>query len=59
MLKVGKFGSDVTATEALLDDVRPKKFVKPSVIVYDALVRFCARMVMGLATWYAELKVLR
>ena len=59
MLNEGKLGSADTATVELLDDVSPKKFVKLRLIVYDALVKFCARMVIGFETWFTELYVLR
>ena len=50
MLKEGKFGSDFILTVMLLDDVRPRKLVRLSTIVYDALVRFCATTVIGVVT---------
>ena len=40
-------------------EVRPRKFVKLSAIVYDALVRFCANIVKGVVIWYCELYLFR
>ena len=55
MLNKGKFESVITVIVTVAKEVRPRKFVKLSVIVYDALVRFCANTVMGVETWYREL----
>ena len=53
MLNKGKFESVLTVTVTLArlgPEVRPRKFVKLSVIVYDALVRYCADIVIGVET---------
>ena len=47
MLSRGKFGSVLTVTVTVAEEVRPRKLVKVSVIVYDALARFCAKMLTG------------
>ena len=49
------FLSAWTFTTTVAKEVRPRKFVKLSVIVYDALVRFCANIVIGVVIWYCEL----
>ena len=46
-LKEGRFRSAITETMTVVKDDNPKKFVKVSVIVYDALVRFWGKMVIG------------
>ena len=55
MLSKGIFLSVLTVTVTVEKDVRRRKFVKLRVIVYDALVRFCANIVIGVVTWYREL----
>ena len=47
MLSKGKFGSVLTVTVTVAKEVRPRKFVKLSVILYDALARFCVKMLTG------------
>ena len=47
MLKRGMFGSVFTITVTVVKEVRWRKFVKLSVIVYNATVRFCANIVIG------------
>ena len=39
-LTEGKFRSAVTLTAIVVKDFKPKKFIKVSVILYDALVSF-------------------
>ena len=55
MLRRGMFESVLTVTVTVAKDFRLRKFVKLSVIVNDALVRFCANIVIGVETWYREL----
>ena len=55
MLNKGIFGSVLTVTVTVAKDLSVRKFVKLSVIIYDALVRFCANIVIGVETWYREL----
>ena len=55
MFNKGKFGSVITVIVTIAKDRIVRKFVKRSVIVYDALVRFCANIVIGVETWYREL----
>ena len=51
MLNKGKFESVLTVTVTEAKDACARKFVKLSVIMYDALVRFCANIVIGVETW--------
>ena len=51
MLSEGMSGSVSTVTVTVAKDASLKKFVMISVIVYDALVRFCANIVIGVETW--------
>ena len=55
MLSKGKFGSVLTVTVTVAKDFAVRKFVRMSEIMYDALVRFCANIVIGVETWYREL----
>ena len=55
MLKRGMFGSVLTVTVTVVEELTLRKFVKLSVIVYDALVRYFANIVIGVVTWYREL----
>ena len=55
MFNKGKFGSVITVIVTIAKDRIVRKFVKLSVIIYDALVRFCANTVIGVETWYREL----
>ena len=55
MLKRSMFGSVLTVTVTVAKDFSVRKFVKLSVIVYDAFVTFCANIVIGVETWYREL----
>ena len=47
MLNRGKFESVLTVTVTVAKEVRLRKFVKLSVIAYDAGVRSCAKMLIG------------
>ena len=47
MLSKGIFLSVLTLTITAAKEVRPRKFFKVSVIVYDAGVRSCAKMLIG------------
>ena len=59
MLKRGMFGSVLTVTVKVVEELTLRKFVKLSVIVYDALVRYFANIVIGVVTWYRELKLFK
>ena len=59
MLNEGKFESVITVIVTVAKEVIPRKFLKLSVIIYDAFVRFCANIVIGVETWYRELKLFR
>ena len=48
-------GVALTTTVTVVDDVKSKKFVKLSLMVYDALERFLAKMLIGTVTWDTEL----
>ena len=51
MLNKGMFGSVLTVTVTVEEELRPRKFDRMSVIVYNPLVRFCANIVIGVETW--------
>ena len=51
MLNRGKFESVLTVTVTVAKEVRLRKFVKLSVIAYDAGVRSCAKMLIGVEIW--------
>ena len=55
MLNRGRFGSVLRVTVTVAKDFRVRKFFRMSVIMYDALLRFCANIVIGVETWYREL----
>ena len=57
MLNKGKFLSFLTLTITAANEVKPRKFIKVSVIVYDVGVRSCAKMLIGVEIWpwYFEL----
>ena len=52
MLKRGMFGSVLTVTVTVVEEVRPRKFITVSVIIYDDLVRYFANIVKGVEIWY-------
>lgn len=47
MVRLGMLLSALTKTIRVLDELRPKKFIKRSVIVYDAAVRLLLNIVIG------------
>ena len=51
MLNKGKFLSVLTLTITAAEEVRPRKFFKVSVIVYDVGVRYRAKMLIGVEIW--------
>ena len=51
MLNKGKFLSVLTVTITAVKEDKPRKFFRMSVIVYDASVRFCAKMLIGVEIW--------
>ena len=60
MLKESKFGIVMTVTVTVVKEVRPRKFVKPSVIVYDVLFRrYCAGIVISLEIRSSELNLFK